>query len=211
MSDLVLGRPAAPLRPTEREPTRRQALALVAGVAVGAGPLSASAQGQAPTLSVIQTTLGEGQRFEPAAVTELARALSRRPYAAVPSDLPEALSNLSYEQYIGIRALPTAQIWGGEGRGFVLEPLHRGFVFSAPVLLFTVEDGSVRRVAYERNRFEFGRVNVPANLGDLGFSGFRLFTTGWGGQPEEFALVQGASFFRALARGQIYGVVARAL
>jgi glucans biosynthesis protein len=211
MSDLVLGRPAAPLRPTEREPTRRQALALVAGVAVAAGPLSASAQGQAPTLSVIQTTLGEGQRFEPAAVTELARALSRRPYAAVPSDLPEALSNLSYEQYIGIRALPTAQIWGGEGRGFVLEPLHRGFVFSAPVLLFTVEDGSVRRVAYGRNRFEFGRVNVPANLGDLGFSGFRLFTTGWGGRPEEFALVQGASFFRALARGQIYGVVARAL
>ena len=34
---------------------------------------------------------------------------------------------------------------------------------------------------------------------------------GPGGQPVEFALVQGASFFRALARGQSFGLVARAL
>ena len=96
----------------------------------------------------------------------------------------------------------------------MVEPLHRGFVFSSPVLLFTVEDGSVRRVAYDRSRFEFGRLNVPANVGDIGFSGFRLFTTaltGPGGQPVEFAIVQGATFFRALARGQSFGVVARAL
>jgi glucans biosynthesis protein len=211
MSDFVSGRPVAPRRKAFAQPTRRDALALIAGVGVAAGPLSAFAQAQAPTLSQIQTTLGEGQRFEAAAVTELARTLARRPYAAVPADLPEAFANLNYEQYTGIRALPGAQVWAGEGRGFVVEPLHRGFVFSAPVLLFTVEDGAVRRVAYERNRFEFGRLNVPPTLGELGFSGFRLFTTAWSGQPEEFALVQGASFFRALARGQGYGVVARAL
>jgi periplasmic glucans biosynthesis protein len=87
-------------------------------------------------------------------------------------------------------------------------------VFSNPVLVFTVEDGSVRRVAYDRSRFEFGRLNVPANVGDLAYSGFRLFTTAWTGatgQPVEFALVQGASFFRALARGQSFGLVTRAL
>jgi periplasmic glucans biosynthesis protein len=191
--------------------TRRGALISVAGLAVAAHPFAAFAQGQAPTLALIQSTLGEGQRFEAGSVADVARALAKRPYAAVPTDLPEALTNLNYEQYVGIRALPAAQIWAGEGRGFVVEPLHRGFVFSAPVLLFTVEDGAVRRVAYERNRFEFGKLNVPANLGDLGFSGFRLFTTGWTGQPVEFAIVQGASFFRALARGQSYGVVSRAL
>ncbi|HZB38424.1 MAG TPA: glucan biosynthesis protein, partial [Beijerinckiaceae bacterium] len=210
MSSAFSGRPVAPRRPAVLKPTRREALALLGG-ATASGAFPAFAQGQAPTLAQIQSALGEGQRFEPEAVTELARSLARRPYAAVPTDLPEALSNLNYEQYIGIRALPGAQIWASEARGFVVEPLHRGFVFSAPVLLFTVEDGSVRRVAYERTRFEFGRLNVPATLGELGFSGFRLFTTGWTGQPVEFALVQGASFFRALARGQTYGVVARAL
>jgi periplasmic glucans biosynthesis protein len=213
MCDPVSLRPGRARQAPRREPTRREALALLGGAAAGtlAGASAAWAQQQAPTLQLIQTTLGEGQRFETNAVTELTRALSRRPYAAVPGDLPEALSNLNYEQYIGIRALPASQIWAGEGRGFVMEPLHRGWVFSNPVLLFTVEDGSVRRIAYERNRFEFGRLNVPPNLGDLGFSGFRLFTTGWGAQPAEFALVQGASFFRALARGQSYGVVSRAL
>ncbi|HEX8662855.1 MAG TPA: glucan biosynthesis protein, partial [Beijerinckiaceae bacterium] len=117
-----------------------------------AGALAAApalAQAQAPTLSLIQTALGEGQRFEAMAVVELARTLSKRPYAAVPTDLPEALANLNYEQYVGIRALPSAQVWAGEGRGFVVEPLHRGWVFSNPVLLFTVEDGGVRRIAYE--------------------------------------------------------------
>jgi glucans biosynthesis protein len=45
----------------------------------------------------------------------------------------------------------------------------------------------------------------------VGFSGFRLSATGLGGQPFEFAIVQGATFFRALARGQNFGTVARAL
>jgi glucans biosynthesis protein len=191
-------------------PSRRDVLALMAGAA-GAIAAPTIGQAQAPTLSLIQTTLGEGQRFEPMAVIDLARSLAKRPYTAVPTDLPEALASLNYEQYAGIRALPSAQVWAGEGRGFIVEPLHRGWVFSNPVLLFTVEDGSIRRVAYERNRFEFGKLNVPANLGDLGFSGFRLFTTSWGPQPVEFALTQGASFFRALARGQSFGLVTRAL
>ena len=188
---------------------RRDVLGLAAGALMSAAPGRVLAQSPTPTL--IQSSLGEGQRFEPTAVVELARTLARRPYAAVPTDLPETLSNLTYEQYVAIRALPSALVWAGEGRGFVVEPLHRGFVFSNPVLLFLVEDGGVRRIAYERNRFEFGRLNVPPNLGDLGFSGFRLLTTGWGEQPLEFALVQGASFFRALARGQSFGVVARGL
>lgn len=202
-------------RRIEPRPSRRAVVAGIgaaaAGLATAPFSLMAQAQAQAPTLAQIQNALGEGQRFEPAAVTELARALSKRPFAPVPADLPEALANLNYDQYIGIRALPSAFIWSGEGRGFAVEPLHRGFVFSAPVLLYTVEDGAVRRIAYERTRFDFGRLNVPANLGDLGYSGFRLYTSSWGPQPLEFALVQGASFFRALARGQGYGVVARAL
>lgn len=200
-------------RRIEPRPSRRDVVAGLGAVAAGlaADPIAAFAQTQAPTLAQIQSTLGEGQRFEPMGVVDLARALSKRPYAPVPAEMPEALANLGYEQYIAIRAQPSAFIWSGEGRGFVVEPLHRGFVFSAPVLLFTVEDGAVRRIAYERSRFDFGKLSVPPNLGDLGYSGFRLYTTSWGPQPLEFALVQGASFFRALARGQGYGVVARAL
>lgn len=212
MSIIVPARPAPVRLPDASRPGRRDVLCLLAAATAGAvaRPLSAVAQPATPQ-TIIQTALGEGQRFEPAAIVETARALARRPYAPAANDLPAEFASLNYEQYVAIKALPPALIWGGENRGFVVEPLHRGFVFSNPVLLFTVEDGQVRRVGYDRNRYDFGRTAVPATMGDIGFSGFRLNASFGDGQPVEFAIVQGATFFRALARGQNFGVVARAL
>ena len=106
--------PGPSQRPIDEPPSRRDALRLIGGAALGA-LAPAPALAQAPMLSQIQSALGEGQRFEPAAVVELARALAKRPYAAVPADLPEALTNLNYEQYIGIRALPQAPDLGRRG------------------------------------------------------------------------------------------------
>lgn len=174
----------------------------------GAGG-TASAQGAAGAIA--SAALAPGQRFDPANVREAARALARKPYAAPPNDLPDALSNLNYEQYVAIRGLPEGLVWGGEGRGFVVEPLHRGFVFTNAVALHVVAGGVIQRLAYERARFDFDGVKVPPNLPDIGFSGVKLYSTAWSQQPTEFAIVQGATFFRALARGQNLGVVARAL
>jgi len=192
-------------------PRRRDLLGLL-GATIASASLSADAvRAQTPLQSAIQSVQGEGQRFEPSAVIEAARALSRRPFAAPPADLPDPFNNLNYEQYVAIKSAAETRIWASEGRGFALEPLHRGFVFSSPVSLFSVEDGIVRRLVYDRNRFEFGKLNVPPNLPDIGYSGFRLFSTFGNGLPVEFALVQGATFFRALARGQNFGLVARGL
>ncbi|HEY8383572.1 MAG TPA: glucan biosynthesis protein [Microvirga sp.] len=191
-------------------PTRRDLLAS-AGLSVlaFAAPRAAFAQAQTPQ-SIIQLAMGDGQRFDPAMVADIARQLARRPFAPPPNDLPDVFANLTYEQYVGIRSLAPAPIWA-EGRGISVEPLHRGFVFTNPVSLFLVEDGAVRRVAYDRTRFDYGRLNVPPNLPDIGFSGFRLYSTFGNGQPVDFAILQGATFFRALGRGQNYGVIARAL
>ncbi|WP_299567739.1 glucan biosynthesis protein [Enterovirga sp.] len=176
---------------------------------MAAQALPAAAQSGGPQ-ALIQNALGEGQRFEAGAVTELARALSRRPFAPPPNDLPEPFAGLSYERYVAIRALPTGRIWHGENRGFVVEPLPRGFVFTTGVSLFTVEDGQIRRVVFDKSRFDFGGLAVPPNAPDPGFSGMRLESVA-GGQPFEFALIQGATFFRAAARGQNFGIVARGL
>ena len=188
---------------------RRQVLALAGGLALGAGVPPARAQPGA-VQAAIQGVLGDGQRFDPGLVAEVARALARRPYVAPPNDLPDAFSNLGYESYIGIKAQPAAVLWEGEGRGFTATPLHRGFVFTNAVSLFTVEDGLVRRIAYDRANFEFGRANAPAQLGDIGFSGVRLAATS-NGPAFDFAILQGATFFRAIARGQTFGAIARGL
>lgn len=154
--------------------------------------------------------MGEGQPFDPAAVIDIARQLARAPFSPPSTDLPDPLSNLTHEQYTAIRS-QQPPIWGMEGRGIAVEPLHRGFLFNNAVDLYLVEDGAVRRIGYDQTRFDFGDLNVQKDLGDLGFSGFRLVAQQGNGEPYDFAIVQGATFFRAIARGQNYGTVARAL
>lgn len=169
---------------------------------------------RAQTASVpatIQATLGEGQRFNPSAVVDLARTLSKRPFSAPASDLPSPFAGLTFEQYVAIKPLPSARIWDGEGRGFVAEPLPRGFVFTTAVTLFTVEEGQVRRILFDRGRYDFGALAVPPDGPELGFSGVRLSAVSGSGPPLEFAILQGATFFRALARGQSFGIMARGL
>ena len=154
--------------------------------------------------------LAEGQRFDAALVVETARALAQRSMLPITtSDLPEGYATLPFDQYSGIRAQPGGLIWAGENRGFTVEPLHRGYVFSNPVSLFTVEDDVVRRVAFDRGKFDYGRVTPPPANVDLQFSGMRI-ATGLE-RPYEVAIFQGATFFRSLARGQNFGALSRAL
>ena len=51
----------------------------------------------------------------------------------------------------------------------------------------------------------------PRELGDLGFSGVRILSNAGAEGWKDAAIFQGATFFRSLARGQAYGVSARAL
>lgn len=191
---------------------RRRFLSLAATGAIAPRLAVAPAAAQGPTTwaGLVQSVIAEGQRFDPALVVEAARVLSRRPMVPlVATDLPEGYATLPFDQYVGIRAQPSGMIWAGENRGFTVEPLHRGYVFSSPVNLFTVEDDVVRRVAFDPGKFNYGRVTPPPPGLDLQFSGFRV-SAGLE-RPYELALFQGATFFRSLARGQNFGAMARAL
>lgn len=170
---------------------------------------TSGAQAQAPKVSV-QAIMGDGQAFDAGKVADIARQLSKQPFTALANDLPGIFSNLDINQYNAIKPRQPYQIWSGDDRGIVVEPLHRGFVFTNAVDLYLVEDGTVHRIAYEASRYDFGSLNVPANIGDIGFSGFKLTST-IDGPPFDFAFFQGASFFKAIARGQNFGALARTL
>jgi glucans biosynthesis protein len=190
---------------------RRDALKVVAGAGLALSQTLEPAAAQSFAANAIQGTLGEGLAFSPATVVDLARLLSRKPYNAPASDLPDPFNGLTYEQYIGIRAQPNAIIWSGEGRGFTVEPLHRGYAFMSAVTLYVVEDGTVRRISYDRSKFDYGKLQPQGAVPDLGFSGFRVFGDAQAGRQREIAIFQGASFFRSSARGQNLGVMARGL
>jgi glucans biosynthesis protein len=144
-------------------------------------------------------------------LVDLARQLAKSPFRAPNASLPGAFADLTYDQYVAIRSLPGAALWSGENVGFALEPLHRGFIFSTPMDIAIVENGMAQKIPYDRAAYDFGKLQPPADLPDMGFSGFRVLSTLEGQGFHEVAIYQGASFFRAKARGQTFGVTARGL
>ncbi len=190
---------------------RREVLKLALGLpAAGLGSVvpTRAALGEATSAGF---GLGEPAPFGPAMVTERARALAKQAYKPVPADIPDIFRNLGYEQYVGIRHRPGTAIWAQDGVGFALEPLHRGFIFSTPIQIHLVSQGEARRVLYDPSLYDFGQLAVPPQIGDMGFSGFRVLAQREAGGFAELATFQGASFFRAVARGQNPGTMARAM
>jgi periplasmic glucans biosynthesis protein len=181
-------------------------IAARAGVAASANVAPPSAAQEAPR----GFALGEPSPFDPSMVTDAARIMSKQPFKPLSADIPEAFRDLGYEQYAAIRQRPGSAIWASDNTGFAIEPLHRGFIFSTPMEIYLVEEGKTRRLIYDSALFEFGKLAVPKNLGDIGFSGFRVLAQVQGGFSE-LAIFQGASFFRAIAPGQSLGTMARAM
>lgn len=196
--------------------TRRDLLALGAVVAWTAGRLEAPAlaqEGAQDAAAVPSVALGPEEPFSPAMVRVRARELAQQPYEPPPAGAAEPLRDLSYDQYRDIRFRPDAAIWRGEELPVQLQLFHLGHVYSSPVMINLVENGSSRHVIYSPELFSYGPL-VPDQLPteDIGFSGFRLH--GALNEPDrldEFAVFQGASYFRAIARGQTYGLSARGL
>ena len=187
---------------------RREVLKFAFGALAGGIDTAARAQTAPPPTSF---PLSEPAPFDPAMVTEKARGLARQSYKAQAADLPEAFRTLSYDQYVAIHLRPQGTLWTNDNIGFALEPLHRGFIFSTPMQINLVSGGQARRLIYDPALFDFGKPAPPANLGDIGFSGFRVLAPLEEGGFFELATFQGASFFRAVGRGQEPGTMARAL
>src|SRR6476619_4684816 len=133
---------------------RRDVLKLAAvAPALAAWPRLASAAIDAPGLK-------EGETFSRDALIAYARGLAKAAYQAPDSSLPAPFQDLDYAHYVGIRFRPERCIWSSEKRGFVIEPLHRGFIYAAPVDLFTIEDGRVLIVPYDPGMFDFGALGA---------------------------------------------------
>lgn len=193
--------------------TRRRLLATAAAMAAisMAGailPGRALAQGGA-----VAASLATDGPFTRSTVTEIARRLSRVPFAAPQSRLPDVLRNLTYDQYRDIRFKQSAAIWAGTGLPFTVQLFHPGFYYKEPIEVAVVKDGEARHFPYSTNLFDFGPL-VPKGIPDtdMGFAGVRIH--GPLNKPDyfdEIVVFQGASYFRSLGRGQVYGLSARGL
>ena len=148
-------------------------------------------------------------------VIEKARSLAEAPYSSGSDEdeLPEALSDLTYEEYRDIRFNKDRAIWKDQSP-FSVELFHPGFLYREPVVVHEVVDGSVRTIDYDKSLFDYGR-NRDLEGGfeqGLGFAGFRIhFPVNRQDYRDEVIAFLGASYFRMVGRGQSYGLSSRGL
>ncbi len=149
--------------------------------------------------------------FDGSTVRNLARALAGRPFRAPDTRLPSAVAHLDFDAYRGIRYRKDRALWTGQHGRFTAEFLPRGFLFAEEVRMFQVADGQATAVPYDPDVFDYAdpKLKVPDALG---YSGFRIhYPLNRQDYFDEVCVFQGASYFRAVARGQTYGLSARGL
>jgi glucans biosynthesis protein len=141
-----------------------------------------------------------------------AEELAKQPYVE-PRKAADPPQRLTYDQYRAIRFTKGSSIWRGENRTFTVDLFYPGFIYETPVNINLVVGGMGRRVLFKRDLFDYGpEVATIEDKDESGYAGFRVRAPiNTPDYNDEFLVFQGASYFRAIARGQSYGISARGL
>ena len=150
--------------------------------------------------------------FDRSVVRQMARDLAAKPFKAPDIKLPDNLKDLDYDHYRAIRFSPERALWRGEKLPFEVQFFHRGFFYTNRVDVYEVANGQATKIAYQPELFSFGDTVPPKPGIDLGFAGFRLHAPiNKSDYYDEVCVFLGASYFRAVAKGELYGLSARGL
>jgi periplasmic glucans biosynthesis protein len=154
----------------------------------------------------------EPAAFDRSIVRQMARDLASKPFKAADEKLPESLKDLDYDHYRAIRFLPDHALWHGEKLPFEVQFFHRGFFYKNRVDIYEVVGGQATKIPCRPGDFSFGTTAPPSPEADLGFAGFRIHAPINGPDYyDEVCVFLGASYFRAVAKGETYGLSARGL
>ena len=146
-------------------------------------------------------------------VAERARDLAANPYRNPVSQLAPELRELDYDAYRDIRFRPDHALWRAEKLPFELMFFPTGRAYQDTVRINTIEASGVKRLEFDPSMFDFGRTKLDAaKLRTLSYAGFRVhYPLNAPNYKDEVIVFLGASYFRAVGQGQIYGLSARGL
>lgn len=185
---------------------RRDAMSVLAGLAaLGLAPAMAQ------TPERVGLTLGSGTAFDAGIVAAKAQALASAPYAA-PAPVAQEWLDLTYDQYREIWFDTRHSLYRETEGAVQAEFFPAGLFFNSKIAINAVDKGMARPVMFEMRVFDTTDRFPKLAEGGNGFSGFRLLgELEVAGQFQEYAVFQGASYFRAIGKGQYYGLSARGL
>ena len=146
-------------------------------------------------------------------VARRAKELAAASYKKPDITLPKELQELTYDQYRDIRFKPDRAWWRAARLPFELTFFHQGLYYNYPVHLHEVSSEGIRDIRFDPELFDYGANGLdPKVLRGLGYAGFRIhYSINSPKYKDEVLVFLGASYFRALGRGQRYGLSARGL
>ncbi|MFM2480865.1 glucan biosynthesis protein G [Celerinatantimonas sp. YJH-8] len=152
--------------------------------------------------------------FDLTDVTQQAQKLASHAYQPEASNLSPTFAQMQFADYQKIQFRDDRAYWGQTDSPFKLEFYHQGMQFNTPVRINEITpDGNVQPIRYQADYFNFNGTRHDASaVKDLGFAGFKiLYPVNTPEHLDEAASFLGASYFRIIGPGQIYGLSARGL
>ncbi len=185
----------------------------------------AQAQQQAPVSSVSSSSAIDSPVADPViddpepnalfnAIEARAKSLAQDDFKPIEANIPDELANMNYDQYRSIHFRPEASLWRGESL-FEIQLFHPGFLYREPVVLHMASSAGDPSLKFKQDFFNYvGQAEALAGKApeNIGFAGFRVhYPLNTNEYKDEFLVFQGASYFRLVGPGQVYGLSARGL
>ncbi len=157
----------------------------------------------------------EREHIDFSRVSQMAEELASQPRAqSSGATIPAMLESMSYDNYRHLRFRQDRALWYEDELPFRIEFFHLGHLFRDPVVIHEYTDSHVQEIPFIKDYFDYSKAEVdPGRLPKLpGYAGFRVkYPLNRPQLYDDLIVFQGASYFRALARGSAYGLSARGL
>ncbi|XXE93775.1 glucan biosynthesis protein [Pseudomonas sp. D1-2] len=165
--------------------------------------------------SALLCLFGAGQlwAFSLDDVSAKAQELAGQKFEAPRSNLPNEFREMKFADYQKIRFRTEKAEWADQKTPFRLSFYHQGMHFDTPVKINEITATTVDEIKYDPERFDFGDVKFdPKATEQLGYAGFRvLYPINKADKQDEIMTMLGASYFRVIGKGQVYGLSARGM
>jgi periplasmic glucans biosynthesis protein len=189
--------------------SRRSALRLIASSAA----LLASTALTPSVFAQAEPAAAEPMAFSFETLSNAMRDKAAQPYDAAVPPLPAPLETLNYDRYRMIQFRADHAKWADTNNPYQIHAFHMGWLFKEPVSMFEVEGGMASPLPFGTADFEYHETSLATELATAGWpgiAGFRInYPLNKPDKLDELVSFLGASYFRALGRGNIYGLSAR--
>lgn len=142
----------------------------------------------------------------------VARELIKYPYVELKPHTSKELAALPYDRYKNIRFLTEKSLWRNEGSAFQIQYLPPGHLYNHAINLNELVGTKYKKIPYLNEYFDWSDVGKVKLKSEIGHTGFKIhYPINTDEHTDEFVVFQGASYFRVVSEGQVYGLSARGI